>query len=103
MAIAVFSAFTRAVSWTTGVFDGLFNGLMGDEPATPREEAPALFVQLRRAIWGRRRGDVAGMLGAPQTACADASTWYYRFDEAEQQAIAIRFVSNRVRGVELIG
>ena len=101
MAIAVLSALTRAVSWTTGMVDGLFEGLV--KSGEGRERSPAQFVRLRRAFLGREQGAIAGMLGWPAVVCADASTWYYRFDDRAQQAIAIQFVKGRVGAVELIG
>jgi len=83
------------------------------------------FRELRRALLGKHRRQIARVLGTPATASMtfaaaapkggaaavkaaaatywDATTWYYPFDQKQKKAIAIRFVRDRAREVEFIG
>jgi hypothetical protein len=81
------------------------------------------FRELRRAILGRHRRQIARVLGTPATASMtfaaaaptgagasgkpatywDATTWYYPFDQKQKKASAIRFERDRAREVEFIG
>jgi hypothetical protein len=78
------------------------------------------FRELRRALLGKHRKQIARVLGTPTTASMtfaaaapmsggkaatywDATTWYYPFDQKQKKAIAIRFVRDRAREVEFIG
>jgi hypothetical protein len=79
------------------------------------------FRELRRAILGKHRRQIARVLGTPATASLtfaaaaptgksgkpatywDATTWYYPFDQKQKKAIAIRFERDRAREVEFIG
>ena len=87
-----------------------------------RAESNQPFRELRRALLGRHRRQIARVLGTPATASMtfaaaaptggaggkastywDATTWYYPFDQKQKKAIAIRFVRDRAREVEFIG
>src|SRR5688500_16919011 len=77
------------------------------------------FRELRGALLGKHRTQVARALGTPTSASLSfgsatckgdkpmtfwqASTWYYPFDQKQQKAIAIRFVRDRAKDVEFIG
>ena len=78
------------------------------------------FRELRGALLGKHRKQIARVLGTPTTASLNfssagackgpkpmtfwqATTWYYPFDQNEKKAIAIRFVRDRARDVEFIG
>ena len=78
------------------------------------------FRELRGALIGKNRKQIARVLGTPTTASLtfgavamsaggkamtfwDATTWYYPFDQKRRKAIAIRFVRDRAREVEFIG
>jgi hypothetical protein len=125
MALHVISAFTKAVSWTAGVVEGLFRGLASSS-STPSSRASSLpmlamdepFHELRTALLGRHRRHIIRALGTPPTAGIGfgvsvaggspvtfwhATTWYYPFDPGRRQAIAIRFVRDRAKHVEFIG
>ncbi|HEY7118813.1 MAG TPA: hypothetical protein VH475_19650 [Tepidisphaeraceae bacterium] len=118
------NALTRAVCWTAGVVEGLVAGLLGRDGASGFESMPVIaldepFGELRAALLGRHRNQIARVLGEPPTASVgfgqsvagaaapatfwQASTWYYPFDHVRQQAIAIRFVGDRAREVDFIG
>jgi hypothetical protein len=117
------NALTRAVSWTAGLVEGLMTGLRyGGSTAHRRYALPHRgqpFGELRAALLGRHRKQIARVLGEPPTASVgfgvtvaagarpmtfwQASTWYYPFDHSRQQAIAIRFVGDRAKGVDFIG
>ncbi|HYE19218.1 MAG TPA: hypothetical protein VEA69_12280 [Tepidisphaeraceae bacterium] len=126
----VMDAFARAVFWTAGLIDGLVTSVLGParggrvggrfaEDAPVRTGGGEPFAELRRAIVGRSRAQIAAVLGVPPTASVgfgvaagkpgrpptymDATTWYYPFDQRDQKAIAIRFVGQRAREVEVIG
>jgi len=116
------NALTRAVYWTAGLVEGLMSGLV---QGVPRRGFGALarrgdrpFGELRAALLGRNRKQIARVLGEPPTASLgfgaavagakrvtfwQASTWYYPFDHTRHQAIAIRFVGDRAKGVDFIG
>jgi hypothetical protein len=106
--------FTRAASWTAGVIDGMVEAIAGaftgDQLSRigPRD---ASLLPLRSAILGRNRAQIAKALGNPPAVWAGAGaprsfwqamTWYYPYDDARQQAIAIRFENDRAHGVEFI-
>lgn len=118
------NALTRAVSWTAGLVEGLMSGLVQGGPrrglALLPRRGDQSFGELRAALLGRHRKQIARVLGEPPTASVglggggavagakpvtfwQASTWYYPFDPARQQAIAIRFVGDRAWGVDFIG
>jgi hypothetical protein len=121
----VVEVMTRAVCWTAGVVEGMVAGVMGrhwdDQRRSPGGGGTVdPFSELRAALLGRDRRQIMRALGAPPTASvgfgvsvitpADAApafwqapTWYYPFDHARRQAIAIRFVGNRARDVDFIG
>jgi hypothetical protein len=78
------------------------------------------FRELRSALLGKHRKQIARVLGTPTTASLtfaaavpvsgkdaatywEATTWYYPFDQKQKKAIAIRFVRDRAREVEFIG
>ena len=113
---------TRAVSWTAGVIEGVMTGLRYGSTPRPRDLFPHRgqpFGELRAALLGRNRKQIARVLGEPPTAFVgfgvtvatgarpmtfwQASTWYYPFDHSRQQAIAIRFDGDRAKGVDFIG
>jgi hypothetical protein len=124
------NAFARAVFWTAGLVEGLVTSVLGParggrmggrfahDPAV-RTGGGEPFGELRLAIVGRTRAQIAAVLGVPPTASVgfgvsagkpgrpptymDATTWYYPFDQRDQKAIAIRFVGRRAREVEFIG
>jgi hypothetical protein len=116
------NALTRAVCWTAGFVEGLVAGLAPVSPPRGRRRALAgrsgPFGELRAALLGRNRKQIARVLGEPPTASVgfgvtvagakpvtfwQASTWYYPFDHSRQQAIAIRFVGDRAKAVDFIG
>jgi hypothetical protein len=115
------NALTRAVCWTAGFVEGLMTGLVQGSTTRRRSligHRNAPFSELRAALLGRNRRQIARVLGEPPTASVgfgvtvagaqpmtfwQASTWYYPFDHRRQQAIAIRFVGDRAKGVEFIG
>jgi len=116
------SALTRAVSWTAGLFEGVMTGLRYGSTPRHRDLFPQRgqpFGELRAALVGRNRKQIARVLGEPPTASVgfgvtvatgarpmtfwQASTWYYPFDHSRQQAIAIRFDGDRAKGVDFIG
>lgn len=115
------NALTRAVSWTAGLVEGLMTGLRYGSTVHRRYALPPRgqpFGELRAALLGRNRKQIARVLGEPPTASVgfgvtvaganpmtfwQASTWYYPFDHSRQQAIAIRFVGDRAKGVDFIG
>jgi hypothetical protein len=115
------NAFTRAVCWTAGLVEGLMAGLVHGSTTRRnrfRSHRDAPFGELRAALLGRNRKQIARVLGEPPTASVgfgvtvagakpmtfwQASTWYYPFDHSRQQAIAIRFVGDRAKGVDFIG
>ena len=115
MAAQVINVFTRTLCWTAGVVDGLLEALLGalsgDQMSRLGRADPTL-APLRAALLGRHRRQIARTLGTPPTACAargegprtywEASTWYYPCDVTRHEAIAIRFVNDRARNVELI-
>jgi hypothetical protein len=125
MAVHVLSAFTKAVSWTAGVVEGLVRTLVSSSASQSWVNGPMAgvfrgerFHELRAALLGRHRRHILGALGAPPTAGIgfgasvagaapvtfwQATTWYYPFDPGRRQAIAIRFVRDRARHVEFIG
>jgi hypothetical protein len=120
MGVGVINALTRAVCWTAGVVEGVMNGLVGrrGEQWLPILRADEPFGELRAAILGRDRRQIARVLGAPVTASVGlgfvtqsagpvtywhASTWYYPYDPERREAIAIRFEGNRARAVDFIG
>jgi hypothetical protein len=88
-------------------------------PTPTQSDAQRRFVELRATLLGKTRRQIVRALGAPPTASVGfgvsvvtggapltfmhASTWYYPFDPGQQQAVAIRFVDDRARGVEFIG
>jgi len=115
---------TRAICWTAGLVEGMVTGVMGrrwDDQRRSLGGGGALdpFGELRAALLGRDRRQIIRALGAPPTASVgfgisiitggaaptfwQAPTWYYPFDDARRQAIAIRFVGNRARDVDFIG
>jgi hypothetical protein len=120
---AMMNVLTRAVCWTAGFVEGLMAGFAAPAPAGVVRGRSLLhrgepFGELRAALLGRNRKQIARVLGEPPTASVgfgvsvvgakpmtfwQASTWYYPFDHTRQQAIAIRFVGDRARGVEFIG
>ena len=116
------NALTRAVYWTAGVVEGLMSGLVHGAPRRGltllSRRGDRSFGELRAALLGRHRKQIARVLGEPPTASLgfgaavagakpvtfwQASTWYYPFDRSRQQAIAIRFVGDRAKGVDFIG
>jgi hypothetical protein len=117
------NALTRAVYWTAGVVEGLMSGLVRGVPgrglALSSRRGDRSFGELRAALLGCHRRQIARVLGKPPTASVgpagaavagdkpvtfwQASTWYYPFDHARRQAIAIRFVGDRARGVDFLG
>jgi hypothetical protein len=118
------NALTRAAYWTAGLVEGLMAGLVLGVPRrglslVSRRGGDRSFGELRAALLGRHRKQIARVLGEPPTASVgsgvavtgakkpvtfwQASTWYYPFDHTRQQAIAIRFVGDRARGVDFIG
>jgi hypothetical protein len=118
----VANALARAVCWTAGVVEGMLTGLVGTRRSAQwlpilREDQP--FGELRAALLGRDRRQIARVLGAPLTACLGfgvavvqgegpvtfwhATTWYYPFDRSRREAIAIKFEGDRAREVEVIG
>jgi hypothetical protein len=116
------NALTRAVCWTAGLVEGLMAGLVQGAPRRGRgsrsRRGDRPFGELRAALLGRHRRQIARVLGEPPTATLgfgaavtgakpvtfwQASTWYYPFDHTRQQAIAIRFVRDRAKGVDFIG
>jgi hypothetical protein len=128
------NAFARAIFWTAGLIDGLVMSVLGParggrtggrtggrfaDDAAARTGGGEPFAELRLAIVGRSRAQIAAVLGVPPTASVgfgvsagkpgrpptymDATTWYYPFDQRDQKAIAIRFVGRRAREVEFIG
>jgi hypothetical protein len=120
----VVEAMTRAICWTAGVVEGMVTGVMGrrwdSQPRSTGGGTVDPFGELRAALLGRDRRQIMRALGAPPTAsvgfgvsvntAADATpafwqapTWYYPFDHARRQAIAIRFVGNRALDVDFIG
>jgi hypothetical protein len=127
MTRCVVEAMTRAICWTAGLVEGMVAGVMGTRWDDQRQStggggggAIDPFGELRAALLGRDRRQIIRALGAPPTAsvgfgvsvitAADAAptfwqapTWYYPFDDARRQAIAIRFVGNRARDVDFIG
>ena len=124
MHVPVLSAFTKAVSWTAGVFEGLLRGLASSSaPSSVTAALPVLavdepFHEIRAALLGRHRRHIIRALGTPPTAGIGfgvsvaggapvtfwhATTWYYPFDPGRRHAIAIRFVGDRARNVEFIG
>jgi hypothetical protein len=120
-AYVMVNALTRAVCWTAGFVEGLVAGLVQGSSARRRSlvaHRGAPFGELRAALLGRNRKQIARVLGEPPTASVgfgvtvagakpmtfwQASTWYYPFDHSRQQAIAIRFVGDRAKGVDFIG
>ena len=119
---AMINALTRAVCWTAGFVEGLMGGLAHRAPAPHVGRSfgacGAPFGELRAALLNRSRKQIARVLGEPPTASVgfgvtvagarpmtfwQASTWYYPFDHSRQQAIAIRFVGDRAKGVDFIG
>src|SRR3954454_14516380 len=65
------NALTRAVCWTAGLVEGLVSGLVqGSSPRrrslVPHRNAP--FGELRAALLGRNRKQIARVLGEPPTA-----------------------------------
>jgi hypothetical protein len=127
MAIELVNVLTRAAAWTAGVIEGLMTAVVGAAdplPALGRSVGPRGFNEVRLAIVGRNRRQIAKALGTPPTACVgfgtvvgggsggkaadvvtfwQATTWYYPLDVERQQAIAIRFEGNRAREVDFIG
>ena len=125
MATQVVNVLSRAVCWTAGLFGGFFAGLTGIRHGRgaggdrlPLLESDEPFADVRSALLGRNRRQIMRALGAPPTACVgfgvsvspvardafwQASTWYYRFDQLERMALAIRFVGDRARQVEFVG
>ena len=125
--LVVMNKLARAVCWTAGLVEGLVSGFVQGAPATPVvagrgrawELGNAPFGELRKALLGRNRKQIVRVLGEPPTASVgfgvtvtagakpmtfwQASTWYYPFDHSRQQAIAIRFVGDRAKGVDFIG
>jgi hypothetical protein len=116
------NALSRAVCWTAGLVEGLMTGLVQSSATRRRYALPHRgqpFGELRAALLGRNRKQIARVLGEPPTASVgfgvtvaagarpmtfwQASTWYYPFDHSRQQAIAIRFVGDRAKGVDFIG
>jgi len=107
-------AITRAVCWSAGVVDGFLDALMGafsGDQLSRIGPTEASLVSLRTAILGRHRRQVERALGTPPTVLGlgarvrshgEAVIWYYPFDHARRQAIAIRFENDRARKVELI-
>jgi hypothetical protein len=117
-------AMTRAICWTAGLVEGMVAGVIGkrwdDQPQSMGGGGTIdPFRELRAALLGRDRRQIMRALGAPPTASVgfgvsivtgsaaptfwQAPTWYYPFDHARRQAIAIRFVGNRARDVDFIG
>ena len=91
-----------------------------DDLALPAADQP--FRELRGALLGKHRKQIARVLGTPATASLtfgsaaastnkaakpmtfwQATTWYYPFDQKHKKAIAIRFVRDRAKDVEFIG
>lgn len=130
MAIELVNVLTRAAAWTAGVIEGLMTAVTGSVepvPALRSSAGPRGFSEVRLAIVGRNRRQIAKALGTPPTACVgfgtvlggggggksgksatavtfwQATTWYYPLDVERQQAIAIRFEGNRAREVDFIG
>ena len=114
------NALTRAVCWTAGFMEGVVAGLAPAGPTRGRRSLARRgpFGELRAALLGRNRKQIARVLGEPPTASVgfgvtvagakpvtfwQASTWYYPFDHSLQQAIAIRFVRDRAKAVDFIG
>ena len=109
----------KVLEQTTGWLAGALSATMPNRAeALPVLEAANPFRELREALLGRNRRQIAGALGAPTTASLgfnmvlaqvepptfwDASTWYYLFDQRDRKAIAIRFVNDRANEVEFIG
>jgi len=124
MGVRVVDAMTRAICWTAGVVNGLVTGLRGHdiEAAWTRGggNCGEPIGELRAALLGRHRRQIVRALGEPPTAsigfgisvrsCGappvtywQAPTWYYPISAKRRQAIAIRFVGHRARGVDFIG
>ncbi|HSI37158.1 MAG TPA: hypothetical protein VK986_26465 [Tepidisphaeraceae bacterium] len=124
------NAVARAIFWTAGLIDGLVTSVLGPARGARtggrfaadvalRTGGGEPFAELRLAIVGRSRAQIAKVLGVPPTASVgfgvaagkpgrpptymDATTWYYPFDQRDQKAIAIRFVGQRAREVEFVG
>ena len=117
------SAISQATQWTVGFVTGMINRVIREQSA-PGEHLPLLqpdepFRELRDALLGRDRRQIALALGVPPTACVgfanpsqsagqrpftfwDATTWYYPFDQRDRKAIAIKFVGDQAREVEFI-
>jgi hypothetical protein len=122
MTLDVVDAVTRAVCWTAGMVEGVMSGLVGGRGGryeAVRGGVEGRFYELRGMLMGKTRRQIVRALGAPPTASVGfgvsvvtggapltfmhAPTWYYPFDADRQQAIAIKFVGDRARGVEFIG
>jgi hypothetical protein len=117
-AYVMMNALTRAVCWTAGFVEGLVAGLVPNRPTRGTLHRDGPFGELRAALLGRNRKQIARVLGEPPTASVgfgvtvagakpvtfwQASTWYYPFDHTRQQAIAIRFAGDRAKAVDFIG
>jgi hypothetical protein len=136
----LFKTLSMAAALAAGIVGGMMVGLIGARrrqfafagagsaaDALPAREdhsattgANQSFRELRRAIIGKHRRQIARVLGTPTTASLtfaaaspmsgknaptywNATTWYYPFDQKQQKAIAIRFERDRAREVEFIG
>jgi hypothetical protein len=113
--------FVLASGTGTGTGTGAGNHSTGrSRQDLSRTQADQPFRELRRALLGKHRKQIARVLGTPTTASMtfaaaapmsggkaatywDATTWYYPFDQKQKKAIAIRFVRDRAREVAFIG
>ena len=132
---SVVGALARKASYTAGMFGGLFSMALSPSPFAwrrsrrlqlARRPGPLVtraggFAELRIALFGSSKAEVADALGAPPAAATtsgsfssaailtrgeafwQADTWYYPFDPRHQAAVAVQFNRDRVVGVEFVG
>jgi hypothetical protein len=92
------------------MMDGMFEALTGARLPRNGSEWGSL-APLCTALIGRHRRQIARDLGTPPAVWDglraprshwEAMTWYYPCDEGSRRAIAIRFVNDRARKIEVI-